>query len=329
MNLTAVSDGTSATTPLAIAAEPEDYRRHFVHGPDRMWRETNCYFDLWIETLHCLGMDPVPSFACLLSADHDGMQWTFIKQPPEDLRRLYGLEVAEASLWLPVLETVESGVGRGVLHTVEVDSWWLPDTSGTAYRTEHVKTTIVPTRVDRARRVMHYLHNAGLFELSGDDFDGVFCLTEQAGLVLPPYIEQVRHHPDQVEQDALVHLVREHLRRRPQGNPAARLVVGVESAMDWLPTKGMEQFHLWAFATLRQCGATGELAADLAEHVDDVFPGAAAAADHFRDVASNAKSVQFKMARAARGRTVDVGQALATLASSWQSGMDAIAVAVG
>jgi Domain of unknown function (DUF1839) len=328
MNLSAVSDPTSATTPLAIAADPAGYQRHFVHGPDRMWPETNCYFDLWIETLHCLGMDPVPSFACLLSADHDGMQWTFVKQPPEDLRRLYGLEVAEASLWLSVLETIESGAARGVLHTVEVDSWWLPDTLGTAYRTEHVKTTIVPTRVDRDRRVLHYLHNAGLFELGGDDFDGVFGLTVESAVVLPPYIEQVRHHPDQVEKDAMVRLVREHLRRRPQGNPAARLVAGVERAMEWLPTSGMEQFHLWAFATLRQCGATAELAADLAEYLDDVFPGAGDAAEHFRAAAANAKSVQFKMARVARGRAVDVGQPLSSLASSWQSGMDAIAAAV-
>jgi uncharacterized protein DUF1839 len=328
MNLSAVADDASATTPLAISADPAYYQRHFVHGPDRMWPETNCYFDLWIETLHSLGMDPVPSFACLLSADHDGMQWTFVKQPSEDLRRLYGLEVAETSLWLSVLETIEAGVDRGVLHTVEVDSWWLPDTSGTAYRTEHVKTTIVPTRVDRDRRVMHYLHNAGLFELSGDDFDGVFGLDDHPGVVLPPYIEQVRHHPDRVERDALVHLVREHLGRRPQGNPAARLVAGVERAMEWLPTKGMEQFHLWAFATLRQCGATAELAADLAVHIDGHFTGAGAAADHFRSVASSAKSVQFKMARAARGRSVDVGEGLATIVSSWQSGMDAIASAV-
>jgi hypothetical protein len=329
VNLIAVSHGTSATTPLDIAAHPANYEQHFVHGPDRMWPETNCYFDLWIETLHCLGMDPVPSFACLLSADHDGMQWTFVKQPPEDLRRLYGLEVAEASLWLSVLETIESGVARGVLHTVEVDSWWLPDTSGTAYRTEHVKTTIVPTRVDRAARTMNYLHNAGLFELDADDFDGVFGLTEQSAVVLPPYIEQVRLHPDQVEQGALVNLVREHLRRRPQGNPATRLVEGVERAVDWLPARGMEQFHLWAFATLRQCGATAELIADLAEQLDESFPGAGTAAVHFREVAANAKSVQFKMARAARGRAVDVREALATIASSWQSGMDVIATAVG
>jgi hypothetical protein len=106
-------------------------------------------------------------------------------------------------------------------------------------------------------------------------------------------------------------------------------VEGVERAIDWLPARGMEQFHLWAFATLRQCGATAELTADLAEQLDDAFAGAGAAAVHFRDVAANAKSVQFKMARAARGRVVDVGGALTTIATSWQSGMDVIVAAVG
>jgi hypothetical protein len=48
----------------------------------------------------------VPGFACALSADHDGLQWTFLKQQPEDLRRLYGLEVTEEIVWLPLLETV-------------------------------------------------------------------------------------------------------------------------------------------------------------------------------------------------------------------------------
>jgi hypothetical protein len=48
----------------------------------------------------------VPAFACALSADHDGLQWTFPKQQPEDLRRLYGLEVTEEIVWLPLLETV-------------------------------------------------------------------------------------------------------------------------------------------------------------------------------------------------------------------------------
>ena len=78
---------------LQISASPRGYQSHFSHAGERIWPETNCYLDLWIETLHALGLDPVPAFACALSADHDGLQWTFLKQQPEDLRRLYGLEV--------------------------------------------------------------------------------------------------------------------------------------------------------------------------------------------------------------------------------------------
>jgi hypothetical protein len=87
---------------LQISASPRGYQSHFSHAGERIWPETNCYLDLWIETLHALGLDPVPAFACALSADHDGLQWTFLKRQPEDLRRLYGLEVTEEIVWIPL-----------------------------------------------------------------------------------------------------------------------------------------------------------------------------------------------------------------------------------
>jgi hypothetical protein len=314
---------------LAVLAEPDTYSPHFTHSPDRIWPETNCYFDLWIELLHSLGLDPVPSFACTLSADHDGLHWSFIKPPPEDIRRLYGLEVTEENVWMSVLETVESGPPRGVLHTVEVDSWWLPDTAGTAYRSEHVKTTILPTRVDRHRKLLWYLHNAGLYALDGEDFDRIFSFGDGIGPALPPYIEQIRSFPGRREPDAVVRIAGEHLSRRPDGNPVERLAAGVRAAAEWLPDVGMARFHRWAFATLRQCGATAELAADYAAHLDAVRPGARAAESQLRGVAAAARSVQFKMARAASGRTVDVDAGLAAMAHGWQTGLDIIAASVG
>jgi hypothetical protein len=87
---------------LQISASPRGYQSHFSHAGERIWPETNCYLDLWIETLHALGLDPVPAFARALSADHDGLQWTFLKRQPEDLRRLYGLEVTEEIVWIPL-----------------------------------------------------------------------------------------------------------------------------------------------------------------------------------------------------------------------------------
>jgi hypothetical protein len=317
--------GSRPESSLQISASPHAYQQHFSHSGERIWPETNCYLDLWIETLHALGLDPVPAFACALSADHDGLQWTFLKQLPEDLRRLYGLEVGEDIVWLPLLETIESGPSRGVLHTVEVDSWWLPDTAGTAYHAEHVKTSIVPSRVDRGQRLMWYIHGAGLHELSGDDFDGVFGLSEGTEIVLPPYTEQITRHPDRIEPGALGDIAREHLARRAKGNPVERLMAGVQTATEWLPNAGLTVFHSWAFATLRQCGATAEVAADFAVCLDGVFAGSAQAESHFRTVSSGAKSAQFKMARVASGRKVDVEGVLVEMAQSWQSGMDIIA----
>jgi Domain of unknown function (DUF1839) len=316
-------------TALQIDVRPDSYRPHFTHGADRIWPETNCYLDLWIEILNCLGLNPVPAFAALLSADHDGLGWTFGKQQPEDLRRLYGLEVGEENSWLPVLDLVETGPQRGVLHTVEVDSWWLPDTAGTAYRAERVKTTITPLFVDRGARQMRYLHNAGLFELAGEDFDGVFGLTAASALLLPPYIEVIRLFPARAQPGAVATIVREHLSRRPGGNPIERLASCVEHAGTWLPDAGMARFHLWAFGSLRQCGASAELLADLAEYLDAEFSGTAAAAVPLRSVAAGAKAVQFKMARAVSGRTVDVSSALAAMATDWQNALDVIAAAVG
>jgi hypothetical protein len=313
---------------LRIDLDPGKYQSHFTHFADRIWPETNCYLDLWIEILHALDLDPVPAFACTLSADHDGVQWTFVKQAPEDLRRLYGLEVAEDTVWLPLLESLESAPRRGLLHTVEVDSWWLPETAGTAYRADHVKTTICPTRVDRDRRIMWYFHNTGLHELRGEDFDGVLGLSKESVIVLPPYVEQIRRHADRAEPGALAVIAREHLSRRPDRNPIEQLASAVRAAMEWLPDAGMQVFHQWAFANLRQGGATCELAADFAVTLDETFPGAAKAEEHLRAVASNSKSVQFKMARAVTGRKVDVEGTLAHMAESWRTGMDVIASAV-
>ena len=161
----------------------EHFVPHPLHASERTWSETNCYVDVWIEVLHALGLDPVAAAAFTLSCDFEGDQWTFFKYPPEDLRTLFGIEVAELNVWRPVVDHVEEQFGLGRLCTVEVDAWFLPDTRGISYREVHEKTTIVPTRIDRAARRLDYFHNAGLFTLVDDDFDGLFHL---GGPVDPP-----------------------------------------------------------------------------------------------------------------------------------------------
>jgi hypothetical protein len=315
-----------AVTSL-LPLDATNYSRHQMHATERIWTETNCYIDIWVEVLHALGLDPVPANACALSADFNGDQWTFLKYPPEDLRLLYGVEVAEMNVWRPVIDHVEEQLAAGRFLTVEVDSWWLSDTAGVSYRIAHVKSTIVPQSVDRENRRLAYFHNAGYFELSGDDFDGVFRLNEPADAVsLPPYVELVRLDRLQVDDPQLVeHAVRlahEHLDRRAPGNPVARLGERLKADLAWLASADLETYHRYVFGMLRQCGATAELAGDFldwltahdAAELDE-------AAKQFRTVAETAKSAQFQLARLARGRKVDVDGSLSDMATAWDDAM--------
>jgi hypothetical protein len=318
------------TGPVSLLPLVADgYVAHSLHGSERSWSETNCYVDVWIEVLHSLGLDPLAAGAFTLSTDFEGDQWTFFKFPPEDLRVLYGLEVSELNVWLPVLDHVVEQLGFGRLCTVEVDSWFLPDTREVSYRIDHVKSTIVPQMVDRAARRMGYFHNAGYFELAGDDFDGVFRLGEHADDPgLPPYVElirldRIRHDDDLVGR--VVALTAEHLDRRPSDNPIERLGARLERDRPWLTAQSLETFHLYSFGIFRQCGATAELAASFVDWLNRFDrPGTEEAAEAFRDLAAGAKSLQFALARVVRGRSVDLAPILTPMARHWSAAMDVL-----
>lgn len=316
-----------------LSLDPISYRPHPIHNHDRIWTETNCYVDLWIEVLHSLDVDPVPALAFTLSAGCDGRQWDFVKISPEDLRRLYGIGVGEMNVWRAVLDHITESLEDGILVTVEVDGFWLPDTAGTSYRNQHTKTTIVPNLVDREGRVMGYFHNRGYFELTGADFDGIFNLAPVPHAeVLLPYIEQIRFDRDTLAAgvgDRDIELARLHLARRNPGNPVDVLAHRVIADIPLVQTGGPDAFHLWSFGLLRQCGATAELAADYVRYLDGRgVNGIAAAAPFFLDVASGAKAVQFRMARAARGRDVVLDEPLAEMSKNWATAMDIVAGAL-
>lgn len=310
-----------------LGIDATTYRPHPLHQTERTWTETNCYVDLWIELLHALGLDPVAGAAFALSTDFEGDQWTFFKYPPEDLRALYGLEVAEMNVWKPVLEHVLEQLQLGRLLTVEADSWYLPDTQGVSYRLAHVKSTIVPQMVDPEARRLGYFHNAGYFELEGENFDGVF---RSGGVpdptVLPPYVESVRL--DRVRRDpgplvaGAVQLAREHLARRPTTNPMVRFEERLRADVPWLATQDLEMFHQYAFGTCRQCGASAELAASFVDWLDAHDGGGLApVAEELRSVAEGAKGLQFALARVVRGKDVDLHAPFEQMGRSWEAAM--------
>ena len=103
-----------------IDVRVDEYSPHFVHAADRIWTETNCYVDLWVEVLHSLGHDPVPAAACAFSARFDGAQWTFLKFRPEDLLALYGVDVAEMNVWRRPVDHLEDNAAAA-----RVDAAWI------------------------------------------------------------------------------------------------------------------------------------------------------------------------------------------------------------
>jgi hypothetical protein len=334
---------TSGSGLKLLPLDAASYQPHPLHATERTWTETNCYVDLWIELLHALGLDPLAAAAFTLSTDFEGDQWTFFKFPPEDLRSIFGLEVAEMNLWRPVVDHVVEQMEMGRLVTMEADSWFLPDTGGVSYKIAHVKSTIVPNHIDRAGRRLGYFHNAGYFEVSGDDFDGVFRLGTYADPdALPPYVEsirldRIRHDDPELVVRALA-LTREHLARRPVDDPMGRFEQHLTQDLEWLGQQDIETFHLYAFGTCRQCGAACELAASfadwLAEH-DESGTGPAGAfalaevAAAFRSVATVAKALQFRLARLSRGRSADLQGAFEEMARSYRTAMDGLMARYG
>src|SRR5207253_8592962 len=86
-----------------LPLDPARYRRHAIHGENRVWAETNCYVDVWVELLHAWGFDPVAALSFTLAIDFEGDQWTFFKYPLGDLYQLYGLDVQELAIWRPLV----------------------------------------------------------------------------------------------------------------------------------------------------------------------------------------------------------------------------------
>ncbi|MCU1492010.1 MAG: hypothetical protein JWM85_3415 [Acidimicrobiaceae bacterium] len=316
---------------LAPRDSPSSSRRvHPLHGTERTWTETNCYVDVWIEVLHSLGLEPLAACAVTLSGDFDGEQWSFFKFPAEDLRRLFGIDVAEMNVWRPVIDHVESELERGRLTTVEVDSFFLPDTEGVAYRRDHTKSTIVPAWIDREGRQLGYFHSAGFFELDGEDFDELFHLNGADPRVLVPYMEIVRldamrHDGIETLLSGVQDLVREHLARRSADNPVERLGIGVHEQLAVLVGRDFDEFHRWAFGTCRQCGAAAEIAAAFVSWLAELDPSSPDVSTQLLAVAEGAKALEFGLARAVRGRSFDSGPVLDKMASAWREAIEELA----
>lgn len=314
-----------------------DYRRSPLHSDTAIWSETNCYADLWIELLHALGLEPRAMLGFTVAIDFEGDQWTFFKPSHDDLYALYGIDVQELTVWRPLLDHAREFLAAGKLISVETDSHWLPDTAGTDYRTRHGKTTVVLNDLDVEGERLGYFHNAGYFELQGEDFRRLFRLDASADSTYLPLFAEfirtdrlVRRDPGELGELASRSLYR-WLDRRPKDNPVVRFAERFAADLPSLRERGLDHYHLWAFGTIRQLGSAAELTARHLEwlsstgHSDHSLVG-----NDFLQLATGCKALILKGARAINGtRAFDAAAACSDLALHLQRGIDRLAASAG
>ncbi|MFK0385836.1 DUF1839 family protein [Agrobacterium sp. NPDC090273] len=308
--------------------DPQNYTQHPLHSSERMWPETNCYVDLWIEVLASRGLPPEAMLGFTLAQDFEGDQFTFFKVPLEDLETLYDIRATELAIFDQVENHVEAQLQRGRICLIEMDSFYMPDTHGVGYQKEHGKTTIAINRLDRDKRELDYFHNAGFFHLAGDDFDGLFQHhLQETDPPFLPYTEFAKfpesNNSETHIRKTAARLLKLHFSRRPSANPVGAFSAVFPAQVEKVADRPFGFFHKYAFNTLRQLGANFELAASHLEWLDR--DGFQEASQHALRISEVAKTVQFQLARAVTRRKFD---ALATVldpaADAWDALMQAL-----
>jgi hypothetical protein len=310
------------TGPVSLLGlDPATYRPHLLHAPERTYMEINCYADILIELLHARGQEPLAAMGATVQMDFEGDQWTFFKPAPEDLRQLYGLDVHEMQPYRPLPEQIAEQIANGRTITVELDSWYLPDTAATSYRAEHVKSSIVPEAIDLEGQTLRYFHATGLYQLQAEDYRGVFRLDSTRADDLPPYTELVRFDggaplDDAQLRDAARQLLRVRLQRRPATNPFLRFGAQLERDLPRLLDGDASDYHAYAFATVRMAGSAFEAAGS---HVEWLFGGAGSSAQaELERIVEGCKALSFRLARR---RAFEPEQAVAQIAAAWDEAM--------
>ena len=300
-----------------------------LHADSCVWVEKNCYVDIWIEVLHALDLEPRAMLPFTAAIDFEGDQWTFFKPSHEELRTLYGIDVQEMNAWRPLLEHAAEHLAAGKLISTEADAFWMPDTSGTDYRRQHTKSTIVLNELDIAQRRLGYFHNAGYYTLEGEDFVRTFRVDAPPDPTFMPLFAELVRVDRLVRRQTpeLVSLSRElwrrHLPRRPETNPVRRFQERFGRDLAGLQEKGLANYHAWAFGTVRQLGAAFELAAlNLQWLAAGGVGGLGTAIAAFTQISNTSKTFILKGARAINSRRALDGAALFDeLADSWENGL--------
>ena len=309
-----------ARTPASLTGRrPDGYERHALHAPTRAYAESNCYADVIVELLHARGLQPLAMFGHLVRMDFEGDQWTFFKPPPEDVERLFAVDIHEMQPYRPLPVQMAEQVAAGRTMIVELDSFYMPDTAATSYRANHVKSSVAVDAIDPDAELLHYFHGPGFWELSGEDYRGIFRLDgPEDPTVLPPYTELVRFDAGSpltgaALTDGARAILSGHLRRAPGDNPFVRFGDRLREALPELLAGDLETFHAYAFATVRMAGSAFEILADHARWL--AGEDAAEVAEACGAIVDGCKALSFRLARR---RPFEPAATVDGLAAAWE-----------
>ncbi len=309
----------AATGPAALLGlDPATYHPHRVHADDRTYPETNCYTDLLIELLHARGDEPLAALGSTVRLDFETDQWTFFKPAQADLEDLFGVDIHESQPYRSLPAQIEETLRDGRTITVEVDGWYLPDTSATSHHREHVKTTIAIEAIDPARERLVYFHNTSLYAVDGADYRGVLRTGTGNGAETPlPYVELVSFDAGPrlagaALREAALAATRRHLGRLRPGNPYDRFGTRLQTELPRLLEGDEAAYHAYAFATVRMAGAGFGL---LAAHVDWLLgPDGRPVSEPLERIVEGSKLLAFKLARR---RAFDPGPTIDAMGAAW------------
>ncbi|KXU95020.1 hypothetical protein CR51_25860 [Caballeronia megalochromosomata] len=292
--------------PLRMRARR--HHAHALHRGERIWREAVAPVDLWIEILHGNGLEPRAALAFTVAQDFEADQFTLGTPQPDDIEKLYGLQVQELSVFDSLEERALVQTRRANIVLVEVDAFFLPDMRTVSYRREHAKTTIGIDVIDPNARRLGYFHHTGYHLLDGDDYGGVLRSHASPQPALFPHVEFVKRAREPLSGTSLAEVSADslcaHLLRRPMHNPVTRWRAAFPEHVDTMIARGESYARLYAFNMMRQLGANFELLAHylqwMREQGFDIPVQTHAGA---RKIASETMVMQCRLARAlSRGR---------------------------
>ena len=140
-------------------------------------------------------------------------------------------------------------------------------------------------------------------------------------------IDRLVRRPEAELSDLSFEVLRRHFPWRPRSNPFSRFAARLALDLPGLRARGLDHYHQWAFASVRQAGAAFELlAANLRWLASNGYNELSGPAERFDAIGAANKALLLRGARAvSSGRPLAADDLLQAMAAQWEQAMAELA----